>query len=115
MAGFHILDMDVGEKAFIELLDLFLQHHGEQPDLNFEHPTKKPLLALSLGSCPQGAEMLQELLAAGCDPNLYRRFRFADGSSEGVANMLIWALVQPRGAIGNRVIELLYNMEVSPS
>lgn len=107
MAVFHIFDVDLGEKGFKELLDVFLQRHGEKPDLNFEHPTKEPMLALSLGRCPQGAELLQKLLVAGCNPNFRRRFRFEDDGSESVANMLIWAMVRPRGAISNRVIDLL--------
>lgn len=107
MAVFHIFDVDLGEKRFIELLDLFLQRHGEKPDLNFEHPTKEPMLALSLKYCPQGAELLQKLLVAGCDPNLNSRFHFENDSSESIANMLIWALVQPRGAISNRIIDLI--------
>lgn len=107
MAVFHIFDLDLSEKRFIELLDMFLQRHGEKPDLNFEHPTKEPMLALAVGHCPQGTELLHKLLVAGCDPNLRSRFRFEDESYESVANMLIWALVQPHGAISNRVIDIL--------
>jgi hypothetical protein len=95
------------EQALVDLVNLYVEHTGEQLDVGFSHPLFPPVLFLSLDKHPRWAKVLDTLIKAGYPVNQQISVIAEGGVGQEHKSLLFWALDQEQKRISDPSIDVL--------